>query len=173
MQLFLDLYCVLFVLSHATDQGTFCTTFPLEVNNGCKTLKFGKQLSADCKEEELALSGVQQRGGDINGPLQGHFIQTDVRADGIFLLLHPFWSLKQYRIILIHSQRRGGFSLDGGKHPSHPCLRANIDLQPKCVCHVIPAYFCSDVKDLCRQHEGGKGRLYWQLPVRVACSHRM
>lgn len=71
---------------------------------------------------------------------------------GFFLLLHPFWSLKQYRIILIGFQCRGDFGLDQGKDPSHPCLSANIDLQPKCVCHFIPAYFCSDIKDLCRQH---------------------
>lgn len=74
-------------------------------------MKFRKQLSPDWKEEEeSALMGAQQRGGDINGLLQGHFIPTDVRADGIFLLLHPFWSLKQYRMVLIRSQRRGGFS---------------------------------------------------------------
>lgn len=129
---------VYYLCFHIPPIRILCTTFSLEVNIRCKTLKFGEQLFADCKEEESALVGVQQRGGDINGPLQGHFIQTDVRADGIFLLLHSFWSLKQYRIILIRSQRRGDFSLARGKHPSHPCLRANIDL---------PAYFCSDIKD--------------------------
>lgn len=84
--------CTVFYLCfHIPPIRILCTTFSLEVNIGCKTLKFGEQLSADCKEEESSLVGVQQRGGDINGPLQGHFIQTDVRADGIFLRLHSFW----------------------------------------------------------------------------------
>lgn len=128
-------------------------------------MKSGGRLSADGKGEGSALNGVQQRGGDFNGPSQGHFIQTDVRADAISLPRHPSWSLKQYGITSIHLQRSGDCSPGWRKYTSHfeipgPCRCANIDLQPNACVHFIPAYFCSGVTDLCRQHKGGKGQLY-------------
>lgn len=122
---------------------TFCPTLSLEVDIELKTLKSRGRLSADSKGEGSALTGVQQRGGDINGCLQGHFIQTDAPGDVIFWRLPPPGLRKSNDPFAVPR----GF--ESNAHRILKSLRANTDLQPNVRVLLIPALFCSDVQDLC------------------------